>query len=237
MTQWSLIQRLFQYTLNLLYPPQCASCDKLGSHFCDDCRANLAHLRSPICQKCGHPLTNLGSDCNACPTFSLSNLNLVRSVAFFDETYLQPAIHKFKYHNQRVLTQDFANLLKDCYDASQLATDIIVPVPLHRSRYKERGYNQSTLLAKGLSSLIDQSVDEVTLVRRRATKTQTSLNPTERQQNVRDAFACLSDALSYKTVLLIDDVFTTGATMNACGQALRQAGVASIYGLTLARAR
>lgn len=236
MTKLSAIKHAFQQILDVLYPPKCVSCGFAGSHFCADCRANLVHIRSPVCQKCGYPLSSVANTCQECQIHSFSNLNSVRSVAFFDSTFLRPAIHKFKYQNRRILSADFAHLLKDCYAANQLVTDIIVPVPLHKSRQKERGYNQSEVLAKSLAPLISQPIDQTSLIRWRATKAQMSLDAIQRQGNVADAFKCLSDELSNKTVLLIDDVFTTGATLNACARVLRQAGAKSIHGLTLARA-
>ena len=132
--------------------------------------------------------------------------------------------------------RDFASMLADCYSDYQLTGDVIVPVPLHNSRYRERGYNQAALLAKGLSRLIGTPVNNKTLVRHRITKTQMTLNAAERKINVSNAFTCQSTALRGKKVLLIDDVCTTGATLDACAQALKQAGVCAVYGLTLARA-
>ncbi len=173
--------------------------------------------------------------CQHCQSTSQWHLDAIRSVAFFENTPLKPAIHKFKYQNHQALSADFALLLATCYQSHQLRTDIIVPVPLHQARYKERGYNQSALLAKSLSPLLKQPVDTQTLIRQRATKTQTALNAADRWRNVADAFICLSDALSHKSILLIDDVCTTGATLNACAYALKQANTCSIYGLTLAR--
>lgn len=191
----------------------------------------------PFCQKCGYPLHISAEVCSQCDHNPLPYLDSIRSVALFEDTPLRPAIHHFKYHNHRILGQDFAPLLAKCYGDSQLETDVIVPVPLHPSRYKERGYNQSELLANSLAALINQPVDKKTLIRRRATKTQVSLNAAERHKNVAAAFACTSNALSDKSILLIDDVCTTGATLNACAQALKGAKARSVYGLTLARAR
>lgn len=227
---------LLQQVLNLLYPPKCASCGASAGHFCEDCQAKLVRIGPPFCQKCGCPLNKSAAACSRCDHNPLPYLDSVRSVALFEGTPLRPAIHNFKYHNQRILGQDFAPLLAKCYRDNQLETEVIVPVPLHSSRYKERGYNQSELLANGLAALINQPVDKKTLIRRRATKTQVSLSAAERHKNVAEAFACISNALSHKSVLLIDDVCTTGATLNACAQALKRAKARSVYGLTLAQA-
>jgi ComF family protein len=157
-------------------------------------------------------------------------------VAFFEAGPLRKAIHKLKYHNNQVLGQAFAPLLAECYTTNKLEVDVIVPVPLHKSRYKERGYNQSTLLAKGLAKLISQPIDDKTLVRHRATRIQMNLKAIERRENVTNAFTCRASPLADKIVLLVDDVCTTGATLDACAHALKESTVRAVHGLTLARA-
>jgi ComF family protein len=114
---------------------------------------------------------------------------------------------------------------------------MIVPVPLHPSRLRERGYNQAALLARELSAYVAGDVVEDCLIRTKATIPQVGLRAQERRANVRDAFRCVSDSLSGKRVLLVDDVFTTGATLESAGAALRGAGVFSVWAYTLARAR
>jgi ComF family protein len=113
--------------------------------------------------------------------------------------------------------------------------DLIVPVPLHASRAAERGYNQAALLAHALASCLELPVQEAAVIRVRATASQIHLNPAERRANVRDAFQCREDVNGLR-ILLIDDVCTTGATLEACAAALRACGAASVFGLTAARA-
>jgi ComF family protein len=158
-------------------------------------------------------------------------------VAFFDNPILRKAIHHFKYNNKQLLKDQFAPLLATCYHTQELKTEIIVPVPLHQKRHRERGYNQSHLLAQGLSTLINQPVDTKTLVRTRATQTQTKLTLHQRRQNVAEAFTCTGSTLQGRTILLIDDVCTTGATLDACAKALHHHAAAQVYALTLARAK
>jgi ComF family protein len=129
-----------------------------------------------------------------------------------------------------------AAFLADCYHTHHLKTDLIVPVPLHPNRQKERGYNQSLLLAEQLSTTLGQPLDTKSLIRQRMTQSQMTLKRAERKTNVANAFICQSDRLSGKTILLIDDVCTTGATLNACAEALKNSGVTAVFGLTLARA-
>ncbi|MGD8997027.1 MAG: phosphoribosyltransferase family protein [Anaerolineae bacterium] len=118
-----------------------------------------------------------------------------------------------------------------------IPVDVLVPVPLHKNRLRDRGFNQAALLAHQLSKQVHLPVNEHTLVRQRATASQIDLNTEERKQNVRDAFRCTTSALAGRRVLLIDDVCTTGSTLEACAVALRDGGTRSVQALTLARAR
>ena len=234
MTGASFIQKI----LSLLYPAKCAGCGVAGpSYYCEQCQTTLVRISFPICQTCGYPLGAPLQSCHQCKIHPLRHLNTIRSLAFFEDTSLRPAIHQFKYQNLRAVADDFALLLQECYVTHQLETDVIIPVPLHKSRLRERGYNQSALLAQSLSKLIDLPVNTKSIIRRRNTKSQVSVKAAERQNNVAGAFHCVSDSLSQQSILLVDDVCTTGATLNACAQALRQINVPVIHGLTLARAR
>ena len=112
-----------------------------------------------------------------------------------------------------------------------------MPVPLHPSRFKERGYNQSELLVKALASYLDLPIDTTSLQRVRVTKSQMTLGISERHQNVKHAFSCQSERLAGQQILLVDDVCTTGSTLDACAAALKSTGATSVWGLTLARAR
>jgi ComF family protein len=142
-----------------------------------------------------------------------------------------------KYRNHKAVASILATILAEAYRRFQLTVDVIMPVPLHSSRLRERGYNQSELLAKALSFLLDLPITSRALQRTRYTKSQMTLGFDERHQNVAEAFACESFAGTGQTVLLIDDVCTTGSTLDACADALKKKGVAAVWGLTLAKAR
>ncbi|NJN95963.1 MAG: ComF family protein [Anaerolineales bacterium] len=142
-----------------------------------------------------------------------------------------------KYRNHKAVAFILATILAEAYRRFQLKVDVIMPVPLHPSRLRERGYNQSELLAKSLSELLDLPLDSRTLQRTRSTKSQMTLGFNERHQNVAEAFACESFAGTGQTILLVDDVCTTGSTLDACADALKKMGVGAVWGLTLAKAR
>lgn len=237
MTKLSTVQQLLKFILDLFFPPQCVGCKATTDYFCVDCEAKLTYITPPICNKCGYPNLDSASSCYQCQIHPLEYMDAIRSVAFFEKGPFRSAIHKFKYQNNQVLSKSFARLLAKFYTASDLNVDIILPVPLHKSRYKERGYNQSNLLAVELSKLLNKKTSNKILLRHTATKSQMTLNAQERKTNVKNAFTCCSDLLAGKAVLLIDDVCTTGATLDACAQALKKVNASMVYGLTLARAR
>ena len=134
------------------------------------------------------------------------------------------------------MAKPLGNLMTTYWQQHPMAVDVVVPVPLHASRLRERGYNQAALLACELAQQAGLAIDEETLVRKHATAPQVELNAKQRKENVRDAFCCSGNALAGKRVLLIDDVCTTGATLEACAVALCENGARSVQALTLARA-
>jgi ComF family protein len=150
---------------------------------------------------------------------------------------LREAIHSFKYYNLPDLAIPLGELMSSYWEKNPLPAEIIVPVPLHKDRLRERGYNQAALLAKEFGKSVGLPVSENSLVRVRATQPQVDLNAQERKENVSDAFCCSNMDLKGKQVLLIDDVCTTGATLEACSVALQQVGARSVWAFTLARTR
>jgi ComF family protein len=233
-TPWlARLQAAGQAFLDLLYPPRCAGCGRLGALFCETCRARLIPTPSHVCRRCGKPEA-AGGLCAACRR-TPSPLDGILSSAVFAPP-LRTVIHHFKYRNGHALAAPLAALLITTWQQASLSADLIVPVPLHASRISERGYNQSTLLARALSSAVGVTVVDDLLERERATLPQTHLNRQERSQNVSGAFVCRTH-LSGTSLVLVDDVCTTGATLEACATALRAAGAVHVQGLTVARAR
>ncbi len=156
-------------------------------------------------------------------------------MAFF-EGNLRKAIHAFKYEHRPELARVLGGLLSGYLCANPLPADAVTAVPLHSTRERARGYNQALLLARALGAQSHLPVWEDTLTRVRATRTQIELDAAERQANVKDAFAA-DERVAGKRLLLIDDVCTTGATMDECSAALKQRGAKSVWGLALARGR
>ncbi len=219
--------------LDLLFPPRCFGCHRRDIWLCPDCIAKLPKPVPPLCRFCGKPTGGVAR-CPDCWRHRPA-VDGVHSPYFFDHP-LRPAIHHFKYRRAKHLVVPLASLFNVIVDRLP-EVDIIVPVPLYPARQRHRGYNQAALLAAELSPTIGRPVASDCLVRHRDTPPQIGLSAVERHRNVRNAFRCEGDRVAGARVLILDDVCTTGATLDACAQALKRARAASVIGLTLARAR
>jgi ComF family protein len=161
---------------------------------------------------------------------------MVRSLGRFDDYYRQ-LIHRFKYGKKIPLGRKLAQRLGETIigNSSFLESDFLVPVPLHRSRYRERGFNQSEVVAEEISKTTGVASLKNVLKRKKNTKDQTNLSPQQREENVRGAFVVTEpEMVSGKRIILVDDVITTGATLSECARMLRQAGAERIVAMTIA---
>ncbi|MFC1925263.1 ComF family protein [Chloroflexota bacterium] len=216
-----------------LFPPHCLGCGLEGDFLCLTCRRALLRLLPPLCPRCGKPLSE-EDRCYACQGWQ-PEINGIRS-PFLLEGVMRNAIHQFKYSNYSALAFPLAELLAEYWETRPIDAEVIVPVPLHSRRLRERGYNQAALLAQELGKVIDIPVEEETLIRLKDTPAQVKASNADiRRNNVLGAFNCRNGMLEGKKILLIDDVCTTGATLDACASALNRVGAISVWGLTVAR--
>jgi len=226
---------LKRLALNLLFPRWCIGCGKEGDYICAACRRSLTTITPPVCPRCGRPLSNspVSGVCPGCSGWQ-TMINGVRAPFLFDGI-IRDAVHQFKYRNLRALGSELAGLMYDYLTDNPIPGDALVPVPLHGKRLRERGYNQSALLARGLARLSGVPVIEGSLIRRKYASSQArSSNTKERHSNVAGAFACRDGRFQGKHVILIDDVSTSGATLNTCAGVLKSAGAAAVWGLVIA---
>lgn len=192
-----------------------------------------------MCEVCGQVLNKVEQQCPACAKRRLS-LQQVRTAVFFQEP-VQSLIHKFKYENMFALAAELGEMMVQAWPVWRQPIEFIVPIPLHARRYRERGYNQSELLARHLAQRLHIPLETQALQRQRYTQPQVHLSAAERQANVADAFAVCSNLRGSKFlgrhVLLVDDVLTTGATLSAAAGVLYEAGATAVSGYCLARAK
>ncbi len=217
--------------LDLFFPPRCAGCGRPGVWLCSTCLAQVEWILPPLCPTCGQPLP-AGSPCPGRRRHP-RQLDGLRSAAWHAGP-LRSAIHRLKYRGQRVLAPSLAAILVQAWRRGPPPADLLVPVPLHARRLRERGFNQAVLLAQALGHETGLPVDAGALQRVRYTPPQVDLDAAGRLANVEGAFAC-RQSLAGRAVCLVDDICTTGATLEACAAALRQAGARSVWAYTLAR--
>jgi ComF family protein len=219
----------------LLFPTHCLGCGQRGAFACEACYASLPWLPPDVCPRCAQ-ISRLGGLCSRCQRLGPSGLASVRAACDYGGL-ARTAIHQLKYRHGRVLAKLLARVLAESLARRPLDADIVVPVPLSQRRLRERGYNQSELIARELHAVSNlPPPSSQPLLRVRETRPQVGLSAAERRENVRGAFACPEPAaLEGRRVLLLDDVMTTGATLRACADELSAAGATMVMALVVAR--
>ena len=240
---------IFRKILDTVVPCNCRNCGQAiwgdsTPFFCDPCWSTLESIKGPICQRCGLPFPSprvlLHHPTHRCANCRLRPPAFTQAWTGYPYTSpLKEAIRLFKYQGKVSLAGPLATLLLKALPSWQMPerrVDVVLPVPLHTVRLRERQYNQSHMLAFPFSRVLRIPLSCTNLVRVRPTTPQTSLKRTDRLKNLRHSFSVTQPtALRGKHVLLIDDVFTTGTTVNECAKALRKAGASHVYVVTLAR--
>jgi ComF family protein len=227
------IARLKEAAVDLLFPQWCLGCGREGAYICPSCRQRLPHLTESLCPTCGQSQPG-GQLCPACARRK-QRIDGIRAPFRFDGLIRQ-AIHQLKYRNLRALARSLAGLLHDYISANPVPGEVLVSVPIHTAGLRQRGYNQCRLLAAELSKTSGLPLNADSLIKRRPTEPQAETDSlADRWANVTSAYSCPDTALSGRTVLLVDDLATSGATLNACAEALKVAGAGSVWALVLAR--
>ena len=232
--------------INLILPPRCIGCGCILSHtngLCSDCFNKIRFISAPMCQCCGRPFDGekdvpFGKKllCAECVKKKKHLFKMQRSAFFYDDDS-KKLILDFKFYDKTSSAETLANLLYTAgADIWREKPDVLIPVPLHRKRLLERRYNQSALLVRQLSRKTAVKEDCLSLIRTQNTIPQAQLSGTARRHNLRSAFVVkYPEHIKGKKVVLVDDVKTTGATLEECAKALLAAGVQQIYALTVAR--
>ena len=223
--------------VELLFPRRCPICDKpvdkMGHYVCKSCQGTIRYVKTPYCMKCGKSLRDDTKeyclDCQKTEHFFQSGR------ALYEYETIKMSIYRFKYEGRKEyaevygkeLAKHFGKLIKEW------KVDAIVPVPLHKEKEKKRGYNQAALIARVLGKELNIPVKEEMVKRVRVTMPQKELNGKERQNNLKNAFKIGKNDVKLNTVVVVDDIYTTGATMDAVTECLKSAGVKKVYCISL----
>lgn len=223
---------LFDYILNLLFPCSCVVChapvpERRWGGACPECWSGLLPIEPPFCPKCGEPAAAIEGLCGLCLRGD-HVFDFARSALLFTHTFRE-IIHHLKYADRVSLAKPLGDILKECLEKHGFEGTLIVPVPLHPSRERSRGFNQAELIA----SRLGRPVATRLLRRRKNTPSQTGLTRNQRKQNLASAFEVTGRVSG--TVIVVDDVYTTGSTMNEVAKTLKRGGAERVEVLTVAR--
>jgi ComF family protein len=244
-----ILRGAFDALAAVLFPGPCRICARTLTNasripICEACLAAFERIVEPFCACCGRPFTSAVAGEAARPLCRLCRVefyafDLARSFATYDDT-LSEAVLMLKYDEVTQLGDWFAGRLAEIVSsaAGEWRADIVVPVPLHAERRRERGYNQAELIARPLAKRLRLSLDANLLIRTKPRPPQLVLSRSEHWKSVRGAYATREGRqVDNLRILLVDDVLTTGATLDACARALKKAGAAAVLGLTVGRVR
>jgi ComF family protein len=238
----STIRRAGEALLALVYPPHCAQCGAdtaAGVHLCADCAAEARKIEAPFCARCSEPFSGAITGTFTCANCADRPLYFDAAVTrYLSRGVVREFIHRFKYDGHFYLRHPLADWMAAALEDDRLRTpavDAFVPVPLHSARFREREFNQAEVLARLLTRRTGIPLLPA-LQRTRYTTTQTRLDRHERMENLRNAFRVRQtrDVIN-RHLVLVDDVFTTGSTVDECARVLRDAGAASVRVITVAR--
>lgn len=231
-------ERFTEGLLNLVYPRRCPVCHGIavpkGESICRKCRGRLQPIREPRCMKCGKPLYQEKQEyCHDC---ARGKHYYEKGIALYPyDEVMQKSIAYFKFHNRREYAKPYAEEIRKYLGKKLLdwQADCLIPVPIHKAKKISRGFNQAEVLAEAVSRQIGVPVDAELLQRCKKTLPQKELNDEERRKNLQDAFQIAKKGVKYKKVILVDDIYTTGSTIDACTEVLKAAGIQEVCFLSL----
>jgi ComF family protein len=240
----SLVDLCWKGILDTLFPLRCLGCQKRGFWLCPQCEKRIPLRIEQRCPRCFSQITPSGEICFACQKHTSETLDGLFVASYYKDPLLSHALHTYKYRFLPGLSQSLGHLLQSALEKSPLVLpDALVPVPLHPRRLRFRGFNQSLLLAQEIAGTLAPGITlpvfSDVLIRSRYTKPQMkTTSREERLHNLKDAFALLPEKaqdITGKHLWLIDDVATTGTTLEECARVLKKHGAKSVFGIVLAR--
>lgn len=239
------MHRVKKWMLGILYPARCPMCGKVigsGKQICPSCHQRLRYLTEPRCKKCGKKLMGVQEyEQEYCYDCSRKKHVFEQGIAVFEyDDLVSQSIYRYKYKNKREYAAFYADAMKRSCERTfaDWGVEAVIPVPLYKKKQRMRGFNQSALLANELADALLLPCDTKGLRRIRSTVPQKELNHVARRKNLEHAFAWKAGReMPYKTVLLIDDIYTTGSTIDACAEVLLDAGCEKVYFATISIGR
>lgn len=236
------IKDFYNTILELIFPEDnlCLLCNKhseeVDNHICKDCLEKLVFVSNKRCEICGRPLkpSYIPDLCHDC--ISKHKLFIKNMSPLIYEDYTRECIHNFKYKKRAYMYKALGSIMvKYLYENTDIKFDLILPIPLNKKRMLERGFNQAELLSKYISKFTNVPHDAKTLLRIKNTQKQNKLKRADRINNMKNAFSIKNNNhIKNKVILLVDDIYTTGTTINECCKVLLKNGVKKVYVLTLA---
>ena len=234
----SLFRVFYGMILDLVYPRRCPVCDKavkpFGNLICEDCKKKIKYIKAPFCQKCGKELKDKRAVfCHDC---SCKEHSYDSGMALFAYPSVADSIYRFKYCGRQEYAAYYGERIALVLGKKILALkpDAIIPVPIHASKEKVRGYNQAELIALELGRILDIPVETGLIKRIRKTTPMKELSAQERQNNLKKAFKICRNDVKLNTVIVVDDIYTTGSTIDAMAQELHKVGIEQIHFIALA---
>lgn len=233
-----MISNLLSSFIDLLFPRRCPVCHDIvmpkGNLICPACLLKLHFVKSPVCQKCGKEIVSGQAEyCLDCARHRRS-FEYGKALISYTDT-ARDSMVKIKYKNKREYLDFYIEALALRYGTviQNMKADALIPVPVHPSRLRSRGYNQAEVLAKGLGERLGIPVNQTLLLRGKKTAPQKTLAPSERLRNLEQAFQASPVPPGIQSVILVDDIYTTGSTIEACTRILKKAGIKKVYFITI----
>lgn len=232
------MKKIIWWIRELLFPRRCPVCDKpvkpAGSYICDNCQKSLRYVPEVHCLKCGKPLLEETEEyCSDCIK---KKHKFTQGKSLYEYGSAADSIYRFKYGRRQEYAEFFGMEMAEHFGKiiKNWKAQALIPVPIHKERKRKRGYNQAQLLAKELGKRTGLPVMDDLIVRDKKTIPQKDLKGAERENNLKRAFKIAGNDVKLSTIIIIDDIYTTGSTVNEMSETLKKLGIDKIYILTLA---
>lgn len=234
----NILNNLSETILNIIYPPTCPICGKIvrvyNNQICETCKKQVRYIKEPLCKKCGKQL--IVKEQEYCYDCSRKEHLYTKGIALWAyDSNVKKSIYNFKYNNKREYAKVYAEemILRNRQQILNWNVDAIIPIPLHKSKLRSRGFNQAEVLAKEIAKQLGLPMYQNLVKRVKKTLPQKALNDKQRINNLKNAFKIEEFDVKLKKVILIDDIYTTGVTIDSVTEILKKAGITEVYFITV----